>query len=183
MQPDRILRIALIGPESSGKTTLAEQLANHFQTIWIPEFARDYVAELNRPYTYEAVLFCIQQQQLLEDEGLKKANRLLFADTELILHKIWLWDVFKKYPPELDIEINKHQYDLYLLTSPDLPFVHDPVRENPHRRGYFFNLYEQELIKRGFNYSVLNDSGSARLKNAIEVIEKFSSGKKHLTSF
>lgn len=182
MQPDRILRIALIGPESSGKTTLAEQLANHFHTIWILEFARDYIAELNRPYTYEDVLFCTQQQQKMEDEGLKKANQLLFADTELILHKIWLWDIFKKYPLELDVEINKHQYDLYLLTTPDLPFVDDPVRENPHRRDYFFNLYEQELIKRGFNYTVLNDSGSARLKKAIEVVEQFLREKKHSTS-
>ena len=164
-----IIRIALIGPESTGKTTLANQLADHYKTVWVREFARDYVAKLNRKYTYEDVLQCITMQAAEEKEALTSAHRFLFADTELILHKIWLWDVFKTYPPELDEEINKIAYDLYLLLYPDLPFVEDPVRENPHRRMYFFELYKQELEKRNLPFKLIK--GDHRFQKAVEHID------------
>ena len=163
-----IKRIALIGPESSGKTTLAKELASHFNTVWNPEFARDYIAAINRPYTYEDILLCISRQQEAEMELTKKANTYLFADTELILHKIWMEDVFKKSPKLIDERIIETKYDFYLLTSPDLPFIPDSVRENPHRRDYFLNLYKNALEKFGFKYVLI--SGEGRLENAIEYI-------------
>lgn len=169
MQTD-IIRIALIGPESSGKTTLATQLAAYYHTVWVKEFAREYIASLGRNYNYDDVLFCIQSQMEEEARSLKTASRYLFADTELILHKVWLDDVFKTYPPELDNMVEANRYDLYLLCSPDLPFIHDPVRENPHRREYFFDLYKRELDARKFSYSVI--SGNNRLEKAIAAIDR-----------
>jgi NadR type nicotinamide-nucleotide adenylyltransferase len=165
-----IKRIALIGPESSGKTTLAKELAVHYKTEWVPEFARNYILNLKRKYTYDDVLYCIKQQLATEAEAITIANRFVFADTELILHKIWLWDVYGTYPPELEVEINRRQYDLYLLMAYDLPFETDPVRENPQRRDYFYNLYKQELDKRGFQYKII--SGTKRFENAVKVIDE-----------
>src|SRR3954468_19370080 len=128
---EKIIRVALIGPESSGKTTLAHDLAAHYETVWVPEFARNYITGLFKKYTEDDVMFCIEKQMQSEESLLPKANKLLFADTELILHKVWLDDVFKTDTSFLEKEITDHKYDLYLLTKPDLEFKADAVRENP----------------------------------------------------
>ena len=171
LESTHIKRIALIGPESSGKTTLCMQLAAHYKTAWVPEYARMFMENLNRPYTYEDVVHCTREQINAEDTLLQKANRFLFCDTELINCKIWFDDVFKKEPAWLEEEITKRKYDLHLLTSPDLEWVHEPVRENPHRREYFFNLYKQQLEKRNFVFRIVNGSGEARLDSAVRFID------------
>lgn len=170
-QAKTIQRIALIGPESSGKTTLCTQLATHYKTVWVPEYARTYMENLNRAYTYEDVVHCTRGQIKTEDSIAEKANRFLFCDTELINCKIWFEDKFGKAPPWLEEEITKRKYGLYLLTTPDLEWKHEAVRENPHRREYFFNLYKKELEKRNFAYRIISGSGEARLAAAINYID------------
>ena len=165
-----LIRIALIGPESSGKTTLCSDLAKHYQTIWVPEFARDYIASLNRQYTKEDILYCAEKQLELEEHLKSKANKILFSDTELIVCKVWLLDLYGECPEWIEKKIDEQEYDLYLLTSPDLPFVQDPVRENPHRRQYFYDWYLLELEKRDFRYEVVEGIEEERLKQAIEKI-------------
>src|SRR5829696_6335358 len=91
-----VKRIALIGPESSGKTSLCMQLARHYKTVWVPEYARTFMENLNRVYTYEDVIHCTREQIKSEDGMEEKANRLLFCDTELINYKVWFEDKFKK---------------------------------------------------------------------------------------
>lgn len=170
-QPKGIRRIALIGPESTGKTTLCMQLAAHYKTVWVPEYARTFTENLKRVYIYEDVVYCAREQLSAEDIMLKQANRFLFCDTELINYKVWFEDVFKKIPDWLEAEITKRKYDLYLLTSPDLPWVYEAVRENPHRREYLFDLYKKELEKRNFNYGIVSGTGEARLAAAIRQID------------
>ncbi len=172
--PAYIYRIALIGPESSGKTTLCLELARHYKTVFAPEFSRNFVEKLNRKYTEEDVLLCIREQFELEKKILKDANHLLFADTESIMGKIWMEDVFKTCPPWVDALIEDHPYDLYLLTAPDLPFEDDPVRENPLRRDFFFAWYERELKNRKLAYAIVKGMGEERLQNAIRFIEKIT---------
>src|SRR5688572_9124835 len=92
-------RIALIGPESSGKTTLARQLAEHFQAPFIPEYARGFVEKLDRHYTPDDILYCAQQQLLSEEEAARSHSQYLFTDTEFILAKVWSLDVFHFCPP------------------------------------------------------------------------------------
>lgn len=168
-----VKKIALLGPESSGKTTLCRQLAEHYHTVWVPEYARDHIVALKRDYTLDDILFSAKQQLENEDRQLKKANRFLFCDTELLIAKVWCEDAFQQSPPWLEETIRQHTYDLYLLSLPDIPFKADAVRENPHRRGFFFDWYRRELEQRGFTYEVLSGLGDQRFKNAINLISKY----------
>lgn len=170
-----IIRIALIGPESTSKSTLSEELAAHYHTGWIPEYSRTYLKKLNRQYTLEDVVHIAKEQFRQEKEALTTANRFLFIDTELIVAKVWCEDVFHTCPPWIGETLLKHPYDLYLLTYPDLPWEEDPVRENPHRRIFFYDWYERELKKINATYTAINGSGEIRLQNAIAAVEKFSS--------
>lgn len=170
-----IFRVALIGPESTSKSTLSEQLASHYQTYWVPEYSRTYLKNLNRNYTLEDILLIAKEQLRQEKELIKKATRFLFIDTELIVAKVWCEDVFKTSPEWISETLLQNPYDLYLLTFPDLPWQEDPVRENPHRRVFFYDWYERELKKINAVYTVIRGTGALRLKNAIHAVEEFSS--------
>ena len=166
-----IKRIALIGPESTGKTTLCRELAEYYHTVWVPEYARNYVAALDRKYTLEDIETCAHEQLRSEEELTKKANRFLFCDSEFIIAKVWCEDVFGKTPQWIEETIATHHYDLFLLTRPDIPFRADDVRENPHRREFFFDWYKRELDDRKFNYSIVSGFGDVRLRQAIKSLE------------
>ena len=165
-----IKRIALIGPESSGKSTLCIQLARHFRTSLVSEYAREYISKLTLPYTLSDIEKISKTQLALEEEALKKANRFLFVDTELINARVWSLDVFNTCPAWIENKISEHPYDLYLLTSPDIPWLADPVRENGHRREFFFQWYKRELDKRGFSYTVISGSGEQRIISSIRSV-------------
>ena len=167
-----IHRIALIGPESSGKTTLAKQLAQHYDTVWVPEYARDYVVKLQRNYTIDDIVHIAKEQLRMEEEMMHNSNRFLFADTELIVAKVWCEDVFDTLPQWIEEQLRNATYDLYLLTDFDLPWENDPVRENPHRREYFFDWYKRILEEMQLTYAVVSGKGDVRLENAVEVIER-----------
>jgi NadR type nicotinamide-nucleotide adenylyltransferase len=168
-----IIRVALIGPESTSKSTLSEELAKHYKTVWVQEYARIYLKDLKRTYTLQDILLITQQQFKQEQELLRTANRFIFVDTELIVSKVWCMDVFNTCPDWITDMAANYPYDLYLLTYPDLPWEADPLRENPHRRMYFYNWYERELKKANANYAVITGIGEQRLKNAISAVEKF----------
>jgi NadR type nicotinamide-nucleotide adenylyltransferase len=171
---DRILRIALIGPESTSKSTLSEELAKYYQTVWVPEYARTYLKRLPRKYTLNDILLIAQEQFRQEEELIQRANRFIFVDTELIVSKVWCTDVFNTCPEWITAAAANYPYDFYLLTYPDLPWQEDPLRENPHRRMYFYDWYERELKKITANYTVIKGFDEQRLKNAISAVEKFS---------
>ena len=166
-----IYRIAVIGPESTGKSTLCKGLAEHFNTVFAPEFSRDYTSNLEKNYTESDVLHCIAEQFNLEKSLLNKATKYLFSDTESIVGKVWLEDKFGPAPAWVEALISDYPYDLYLLTSNDIPFENDPVRENPLRRDFFFEWYQRELLGRKLNYKVISGLGTERLKNAVKIIE------------
>lgn len=173
MSGKKIKRITLIGPESSGKTTLSKQLAAHYKTLWVPEFAREFIEKLNRPYNSEDILFTAKEQLKAEEGLLSQSSKILFIDTDLIIAKIWCEDVFGFCHEWISEKIEEKKYDLYLLTKPDLPWEQDTVRENPNRRDYFFELYVKELQKRKFKYEIVAGSGQDRFRNAVEAVERF----------
>jgi NadR type nicotinamide-nucleotide adenylyltransferase len=172
----QVKKIALIGPESSGKTTLCKALAAYFGTEWVPEFARNYVASLERKYTLEDIEYCTREQVMSEEIKMQDARGFLFCDSELIIAKVWCEDVFKTVPAWIEEMIGSHRYDLFLLTLPDLPFQADNVRENPYRRDFFFEWYMRELDERKFTREVIEGNGETRFSNALEAIRKHFPG-------
>ncbi len=176
-----VKKIALIGPESTAKTMLSIELAEHFNTMWVPEFSRDYISTLNRKYTLDDIQYCTKAQLRSEEEKLLAAENFLFCDTELIVAKVWCEDVFKTVPPWIEKMIDDHRYDLFLLTTPDISFQPDSVRENPHRREFFYNRYKDEIEKRNFSYEIIEGKGDLRLSNALNAIAKhFPEKLKHV---
>jgi nicotinamide riboside kinase len=167
-----INKIALIGPESTGKTTLCAALASHYKTVWVPEMSRDYIGGLNRKYTLEDIEHCTHAQLNEEKSLLKKANRFLFCDSEMIIAKVWCEDVFKTVPAWIEEKVRTNLYSLHLLTLPDIPFEHDEVRENPHRRQFFFDWYKRELEERRFPFEVVGGIDEERISNSIAAISK-----------
>ncbi len=167
---NNIKRIALIGPESTAKSTLSEALAKYFNTTWVPEYARPYLSTINRKYTLDDIIAIAKHQLEEENNLLANSSKFIFADTELIISKVWCLDVFNTCPDWIEENIITFKYDFYLLTSPDLPWQEDPLRENPHRRTFFFNWYEDELRKINADYFIIKGSGDERLKNCIRVI-------------
>jgi len=166
----KIRKVAVIGAESTGKTTLCRELAEHYNDIWLPEYARSYVENLNRPYNMDDVIGIAREQCRLEKEYTTKANNLLFLDTDLIITKVWLIHVWKKCPEWIDQEIKNSDRLVYLLCDNDLPWEYDPVRENPDIRNYLLGLYRDIIIQNKFPYFVINGTGKNRTANAINII-------------
>lgn len=167
-----IFRIALIGPESTAKSTLSQRLADHYQTVWVKEYSREYLAGINRKYAIDDILIIAREQLNKELQLLPHATKFIFADTELIISKVWCEDVFNTCPDWISENITNYKYDFYLLMSPDIPWKQDVVRENPHRRDFFFDWYEKELKKINADYIIIKGEGEVRLNNCIEAIEK-----------
>ena len=168
-----MLKIAIIGVESTGKTSLAKQLSNYYDTVFLPEYAREYVENLNRPYAYQDVLNIANKQIILEKEYEKKANNVLILDTELIITKVWFTEVFKKMPDFLEKKIIEHQADLYLLLDCDLEWQFDKVREYPEleKRQYLQNIYKKELEHYDFPFVKIHGRGEERFQKALNAIE------------
>ncbi|HEX9650465.1 MAG TPA: ATP-binding protein [Cyclobacteriaceae bacterium] len=164
-------RVVVIGPESTGKSTLAASLATHYETIWVPEYAREFIDRLNREYV-EKDLLDIAKGQIASEVNLEsKAKRILICDTNLIVLKIWSEYKYGACNPEILKLINKRTYDLYLLTSVDVPWSDDPQREHPHLRDFFYTAYKNELIARNLPYVEISGEFYERKKRAIEAID------------
>jgi NadR type nicotinamide-nucleotide adenylyltransferase len=166
-----IRRIAVTGPESTGKSTLSERLADHYQTVWVPEYARSYLNRLDRPYTQADILAIAQGQVQLEQELASQAQRMLISDTELLVAKVWSEHAFGECPEWISQQLEAQYYDLYLLAGIDIPWEPDPQREHPHLREHFYQLYRKELISRGWPYIEVGGSLPERMRQAIAVID------------
>lgn len=170
-----LLKIVITGTESTGKTTLVQALAQHFQTVWVPEYARRYIAELVRPYQ-EADLLQIAKGQLQHEDALsnRATNGLLFCDTDLLTIKIWSQDKFGRCHPWILEQISLRKYDYYLLCNPDVPWEYDEQREDPYRRAALHATYLNELKKNGTPWAEITGIGEERLKNAIKIVSSFT---------
>ena len=163
-------RIAITGPESSGKTTLARALAAHFGVPWVPEFARDYLAELDRPYVEEDLLRIAEGQLEAEQRIASERPSMLVCDTDLLVVRIWSQEKFGRVDPRLEAMVREAEYHRTLLCRPDLPWEPDPLRENPHDRDRLFGLYEQELNALGRTYAVIQGERMERLHRAVHAV-------------
>lgn len=163
-------RIAISGPESTGKSVLARELADHFRCAWVPEYSRDYLEKLDRPYTQEDILQIARGQLQLEDSLYPGPGEYLFCDTEMLVCKIWSNEKFGNCNPWILDSLTAHRYDMYLLCNTDIPWEEDPLRENPHDRERLFQRYLEEIKVLGVPYGIIKGTGSQRLNTAIEIL-------------
>jgi NadR type nicotinamide-nucleotide adenylyltransferase len=166
-------RISLTGPESAGKSTLAAQLAAHYGTVFVPEYARQYLEENGPSYTLADLEAIAHGQLAAEDAGASQAASLLFCDTDLLVLKIWAENAFATCPAWILTELARPRYTLTLLLAPDLPWAPDPLREHPDpaQRWHFYALYRQELVQRGWPFVEISGPPAERLAQAIAAID------------
>jgi NadR type nicotinamide-nucleotide adenylyltransferase len=168
------IRIAVTGSESTGKTTLAKQLAELYDGQYIPEFAREYVEKLPSHYTFQDVetIARTQVEQYLNTKT--SSGKIFIFDTWLIITKVWFKWVFGNTPDWFEDQIRDCPIDLYLLCCPDLPWEADSVRENGgENRMKLFEEYRNELTSYGCNFVEIPGVGDLRLNNAIAAIRNF----------
>ncbi len=166
------LKIAIVGPESSGKSTLAQQLAAHYQTALVPEYARVYLTKNGPKYTYTDVEQIAKGQLALEKEFVQKMGGPHICDTNLLVIKIWMKEVFGQCPKWIEEKVAENGYDLTLLTSPDIPWEHDELRENPNDRNRLFEIYQAELDDLKHKYTIISGSKEERFSLSVSAIAK-----------
>jgi NadR type nicotinamide-nucleotide adenylyltransferase len=174
-QVNPIKRVAIVGPECTGKTTLSKQLADYFKTEWVREYARGYLNKMALPYQENDLLMIAQGQMRIEDEYAGSANQFLFCDTNLVVIKIWSMVKYSKCHSWIEEEMVKRKYHLHLLTYVDIPWEDDPLREHPHQREMLFNLYEDELKRLEVPYVVIKGTPEERLAQAIRETDNIKS--------
>ncbi|UAM97537.1 ATP-binding protein [Polaribacter litorisediminis] len=186
--PINLVKVVLFGPESTGKTTLSRHLARHYNTVWAPEFARDYLQKKwnNERKTCEAadlIPIAIGQMKL-ENKLAKKADKILICDTDLLETKVYSEEYYGGFvDKKLDKAAQENTYDLYLLTYIDTPWEEDDLRDRPGQRLEMFHAFENALKKHNRPYLLLKDDKKVRLKTAIKAIDKIMSEKKNLYFF
>lgn len=170
--PD-LIKIAVVGPESTGKSTIAQAVARHFDTVCVPEYAREYCKNLHNEYTLQDEVNMYYGQIALENTLIPLAkNNLLICDTTIMTIKIWCDYLFGDTPQDVKDEINNRHYDLYLLMDIDLPWEEDPLRDFPEHREHFMGVWESELKSLKANYIIISGLGDERLKNALEATNR-----------
>ena len=175
-QPSSILKVVLFGPESTGKTTLSEHLARHYDTVWVPEYAREYLQNKwnNERKTCEPedLLPIAEGQMRLENKLTKKATDILICDTDLLETKVYSEAYYVgDCDPILEKYALENSYDLYLLTYIDIPWEADDLRDKPNEREQMFEYFKATLEKYHRNFIILKGNKKERLKRAVEHID------------
>ena len=168
-------KIVITGPECSGKSTLSQVLAEYYGVPWVPEMARPYLDGIGRSYVESDLRGIAELQIRMEEERAASSGEvpsLLICDTDLITIRIWGEEKYGMSDPWIVEQTVERPYDLWLLCSPDIPWVYDPQRENPHDRDRLFEVYEKMLNALGKPYAVIRGEASDRLKQAVTVITR-----------
>ena len=171
MTSPMLRRVSLTGPESTGKSTLAAQLAAHFGADHVPEYAREYLAA--RPgvaYTLPDLEVIARGQLRREDAAAGRGGQLLFCDTDLLVIKVWAEHAFGQCPAWISEELRRPRYALTLLLDVDLPWQPDPLREHPHRRQHFMAVYRQQLRALAWPVVEISGGGEQRLARAVAAV-------------
>ncbi|MFT4595328.1 MAG: nicotinamide riboside kinase [Bacteroidia bacterium] len=163
---------ACVGPESTGKTTLCHQLANHFGGYIVPEFAREFLNQTKGKYEKSDLLTIAKGQFELERDVASNSKDLVFSDTDVLVVKVWHEFKYQELSPEIDEVLNNQSPRKYLLAYPDLDWKPDPLRENPSDLLEIFNFYEKTLNEIGAEFKVIRGTGNERLNSAIDAINQ-----------
>ncbi len=175
VRPFYVRRVRVYGPESTGKTTLCRELAAHFKTAWVPEFARAFYDEKGMIPEAQDVPKIVAGQMAIEEEAALQANRVLFCDTDVLTTVLYARHYYETCPLWIERLAHERRYDLTLLTDIDLPWEQDVQRELGHRREEFYALFRDELESRRISYVPIHGKGRARLDAAIAAVENLLS--------
>jgi nicotinamide riboside kinase len=186
-------KIVVLGPESTGKSTLCEQLSQHYNTAWVPEYAREYLLTHGKAYQYADLSTIAQGQLALEERfvaeitgrnysegpqkylsGKKDDPIPLFIDTNMIVMQVWGEFVFEKCEPWILDQVVSRHYDGYLLCQTDLPWTPDELREYPDliSREKLYRMYKDCMINQHTPWTEISGMADLRLKRAIEAVDK-----------
>lgn len=167
-----IKRVALVGPESCGKSYLAEYLAGHFNTVFVEEYGRTYCEKFGTDLTELDFAHIAGGQLYREDEMARQANSILFCDTELLLTQVWSEIYFNgRCQPWIVWVSQARHYDLYLLLAPDIPWENDGLRQFEQQRRWMFGRLRQELENRRQKFEIISGSYGERSDRAVKTVE------------
>ena len=178
MSSNSIKKIAVIGPESAGKSMLCETLSAHYQTIWCPEYAREYLTVRGSNYEYVDLLHIAKGQIALEEEYIirlsdQSSSSLLFIDTDMHVMKVWCEYLFQQCHKFILDQIATRTYDAYLLCKPDIPWVQDDLREYPDEatRQTLYHYYKDLMIHQNIPWIEIEGDYEERTQRAIEFVD------------
>jgi NadR type nicotinamide-nucleotide adenylyltransferase len=172
-------KIVVIGPESTGKSSLCASLAQHYQSEWLPEYAREYLLKNGKDYKYQDLVKIAEGQVESETSFLQSQSSahqsVLFLDTDLYVIKIWSEYVFNSCENRILTQIAKRNYDLYLLCDIDLPWIADELREYPdyESRLKLFHYYQDALVNQHVPWRIVNGNNQTRVDLAIRHIDEW----------
>jgi NadR type nicotinamide-nucleotide adenylyltransferase len=182
----QLKKIVVIGPESTGKSMLCTQLAAHYGTHWVQEYAREYLLQNGTDYSYNQLLDIARGQRTLEEEGVQRMMQKgivdhpvpLFIDTDMYVMKVWCEFVFGQCHSWILDQLVDQRYDLYLLTNVDAPWVQDELREYPDyaTREKLYHYYRDALIHQHIPWVEISGSYEERLQKAIRAVDQLLQG-------
>ncbi len=187
-KPANIVKVVLFGPESTGKSTLSELLARHYNTVWVPEYAREYLQDkwnnLRKTCEQKDLIPIAIGQMGLENELAKKADKILICDTDLLETKVYSEEYYGGFvDPDLDRAATESQYDLYLLSYIDTPWEADDLRDRPTQREEMFRAFERALENNQRPYVILKGRVKERMNTAVQAIDKILTSKRNLDAY
>jgi NadR type nicotinamide-nucleotide adenylyltransferase len=168
------VRIVVTGAESTGKTTLARQLADHFGALWVPEQARAYAERMQRPLTIEDVSAIGSAQIAAEDaaiaDAIKHEHRMLVLDTDLISTVVYARHYYGTCPAWIEAEAVARRADLYLVCASDLPWTPDGIRDRPMHRQELDRAFREAMLEFKLSYDGVSGLGDDRFASALRAI-------------
>ena len=174
-----IKKFVILGPESTGKSTLCKSLAAHYRSAWCEEYAREYLLKNGTSYTPADLLKIAKGQLKLEElstKSLAESNKtpILFIDTDMYVMKVWSEYVFGECDFFILDSIVKKKYDGYLLCNIDLPWTKDELREYPDEkpRQELFAIYKDLLLNQSTPWALISGNDAERSQAAIKAIDQ-----------
>jgi len=176
-EPSDLVKVVLFGPESTGKTTLSKQLASYYNTVWVPEYAREYLQKKwdneHKTCEFSDLLPIAEGQMKLENKRSKQASKVLICDTDLLETKVYSEAYYEgKCDPVLEKYALENTYAIYLLTYIDIPWEKDDLRDKPNEREKMFLYFKETLEKYKRNFIVIKGSSKERIAKATHSIDK-----------
>ena len=169
---EEIVRIGITGPESCGKSSLAEALAEELDTLWVPEYAREYLGALDRPYEESDLLKIAKGQRNNEELFALMANRFLICDTEMTVMHIWSEHKYGRTDAYILDAFQQQDFNLLFLCDTDIPWEFDPLREHPELRSYFLEKYKNTLHAARKPFELISGDHQTRVNTCLQIIRK-----------